>query len=81
VPDPFDHTAALAAADACEAAASRVADTRRGLSGDARSATDGWLGPHRDRFDRDLTRAVDRAEQVERRLRRCSDALRERARA
>jgi hypothetical protein len=72
----FDHALAHATADACEAAAGRLAGARRGQVADTASAAEGWLGPHRDRFDHDLARAVRRSEQVEVALRRLADELR-----
>ena len=77
----FDAGFALATAEVCDAAAARLAEVRRGQAAEAASATDGWLGPHRDRFDRDLARALRHAAHLEVRLRRLADDLRARARA
>ena len=89
MPEPFDPSAAHGAADACERAAARLAEARRQQAVAAAGAADGWLGPHRHRFDRDLARALRHAEQLEQALRglaaelraRSAAAARERARA
>ena len=81
MPEPFDPSAAHGAADACERAAARLAETRRQQAVAAAGAADGWLGPHRDRFDRDLARALRHAAHLEVRMRRLADDLRARARA
>jgi hypothetical protein len=77
--EPVDATWARRTAEACDAAAARLAEVRRGQSADAAVAADGWLGPHRDHFDRDLARTLRRSAQVEGRLRRLADELRTRA--
>jgi hypothetical protein len=78
VPEPFDHSAAHGAADACERAAARLAEARRQQAVAAAGAADGWLGPHRHRFDRDLARALRHAEQLEQALRGLAAELRAR---
>jgi hypothetical protein len=79
--EPGDRAWARRTAEACESAATRLADVRRSQAADTAHAADGWLGPHRDHFDRDLARAQRRSEQVEARLRRLADRLRARAAA
>ncbi len=85
-PDPFDHAYATATADACDLAAARLAEARRGQAADAAAAVHDWLGPHRDHFDRELARSLRGAERVEASLRHLAEDLRtasrrERARA
>jgi hypothetical protein len=77
--EPVDVAWARRTAEACDTAAVRLAEVRRGQSADAATATDGWLGPHRDHFDRELARTVRRSAEVEGRLRRLADELRARA--
>ena len=79
MPEAFDAGWARRTADACEMAAVRLAEVRRGQSADAAPAVAGWLGPHRDHFDRDLGRTLRRSAHVEARLRRLADELRARA--
>lgn len=76
MPDPADRAWARRTAEACEAAAARLAEVRRGQAADAAQAASGWLGPHRDHFDRDLGRTLRRSAQVEARLHRLADDLR-----
>jgi len=78
-PEPVDVAWARRTAEACDSAAVRLAEVRRGQAADAAVATDGWLGPHRDHFDRELARSLRRSTQVERRLRHLADELRARA--
>jgi hypothetical protein len=77
--EPVDGAWARRTAEACDTAAARLAEVRRGQSADAAHAADGWLGPHRDHFDRELARTLRRSTQVEARLRRLADQLRARA--
>ena len=79
MPETTDAAWARRTAEACEAAAGRLAEVRRGQSADAAHAVAGWLGPHRDHFDRDLGRTLRRSAHVEARLRRLADELRARA--
>ena len=82
MPEPFDHSAAHGAADACERAAARLAEARRRQAAAAAGAADGWLGPHRDRFDRDLARALRHVRAASRRaLRGLAAELRARSAA
>ena len=79
MPEPFDHSAAHGAAAACERAAARLAEARRQQTVAAAGAADGWLGPHRHRFDRDLAHALRRAAHLEAALRALADDLRARS--
>ena len=81
MPEPFDHSAAHGAAAACERAAAALAEARRQQTVAARGAADGWLGPRRHRFDRDLARTLRHAEQVEEALRGLAADLRARSAA
>jgi hypothetical protein len=73
---PDDRAWARRTAEACDTAAASLAEVRRGQSADAARAADGWLGPRRDHFDRELARTLRRSTQVEARLRRLADELR-----
>jgi uncharacterized protein YukE len=81
VTEPFDHSAADGAAVACERAAAALAEARRQQVVAGAGAADGWLGPHRHRFDRDLARALRHAEALEVALRGLADELRARSAA